>query len=117
MGGLRCAAVQNPGPSACRVATVVRTHACALPSAPSQLPPLHTPPPNPHRTPAYCRYDKRHGKGKMSFKSGLMYEGDWVEDRAQGWVLFFMLVYSVCWGVGWGEGVGGGMGSVGSGGR
>lgn len=25
----------------------------------------------------------------MSFKSGLMYEGDWVEDLAQGWVPSF----------------------------
>lgn len=32
------------------------------------------------------RYDKRDGRGKMTFVRGLQYDGEWKDDKAHGWV-------------------------------
>ncbi len=33
---------------------------------------------------AACRYDKRDGRGKMTFVRGLQYDGEWKDDKAHG---------------------------------
>ena len=35
---------------------------------------------------AVGRYDKRDGRGKMTFVRGLQYDGEWKDDKAHGWV-------------------------------
>lgn len=49
-------------------------------------PAVHVTPPHPCRSPTspLPSYDKRDGTGKMAFKSGLRYEGEWKEDKAHG---------------------------------
>ena len=63
----------------------LRRHLLPLPPA-GRPPPTRTPATLPPHlsSPAHASYDKRDGTGKMTFVSGLRYEGEWKEDKAHG---------------------------------
>lgn len=58
-------------------------HVLACPNHPGSVAATaHSPP----AAAAARRYDKRDGRGKMTFVRGLQYDGEWKDDKAHGWV-------------------------------